>query len=271
MLGRGDDARPHGPLEEELSPGAEGWLGGTYGMTDDGQFVGVVRFESREAAARNSLRPEQGAWWEEVSRCFDGEVTFHDCDDAIMMLDGGSDDAGFVQVIQGRLEDPAFRDVHVAADGRAPRGAPEIIGGTIAIDEDGWFTETMSFRSEAEARAGEAKEMPDEMAEQWNREMEQVQDMASSTCTTRGSPGGARLAARSTEPARYLAGLVCCVDARGLEPPTPTVSRWCANHLRYASVGRLGVLLEVETGFEPVYAALQAAASPLGHSTTGGG
>ncbi len=27
------------------------------------------------------------------------------------------------------------------------------------------------------------------------------------------------------------------------------------------------VLLEVETGFEPVYAALQAAASPLGHST----
>ena len=32
----------------------------------------------------------------------------------------------------------------------------------------------------------------------------------------------------------------------------------------------MGVLLEVETGFEPVYAALQAAASPLGHSTIGG-
>ena len=27
------------------------------------------------------------------------------------------------------------------------------------------------------------------------------------------------------------------------------------------------VVSEVETGFEPVYAALQAAASPLGHST----
>ena len=68
------------------------------------------------------------------------------------------------------------------------------------------------------------------------------------------------------------AGSVSCVDARGLEPPTPTVSRWCANHLRYASVGAaVGLLLEVETGFEPVYAALQAAASPLGHSTTGGG
>ena len=29
-------------------------------------------------------------------------------------------------------------------------------------------------------------------------------------------------------------------------------------------------LTEVETGFEPVYAALQAAASPLGHSTVEG-
>ncbi len=32
---------------EELSEGAVGWLGGTYGFTDDDQFVGVVRFESR--------------------------------------------------------------------------------------------------------------------------------------------------------------------------------------------------------------------------------
>ena len=54
---------------EDLSPGALGWLGGTYGMTDDGQFVAVVRFESREAAARNSLRPEQGEWWAAASRC----------------------------------------------------------------------------------------------------------------------------------------------------------------------------------------------------------
>lgn len=163
---------------EDLAPGADGWLGGTYGMTDDGQFVGVVRFESREAAARNSLRPEQGAWWEEASRCFDGEVTFHDCDDAIMMLDGGSDDAGFVQVIQGRLEDPArFREFMSQPMDALHEARPEIIGGTIAIDADGWFTETMSFRSEAEARKGEAAEMPPEVAEQFDRGMEQVRDM----------------------------------------------------------------------------------------------
>ena len=46
----------------ELSEGAVGWLGGTYGFTDDDQFIGVVRFESREAATANSARPEQGAW-----------------------------------------------------------------------------------------------------------------------------------------------------------------------------------------------------------------
>ena len=54
----------------------------------------------------------------------------------------------------------------------------------------------------------------------------------------------------------------------GIEPVTSSVSRKRATT---APIARVGVLLEVETGFEPVYAALQAAASPLGHSTVGGG
>ena len=45
----------------ELQPGAQGWLGSTGGFTDDGMFVSTVRFESQEAARRNSDRPEQGA------------------------------------------------------------------------------------------------------------------------------------------------------------------------------------------------------------------
>ena len=40
----------------------------------------------------------------------------------------------------------------------------------------------------------------------------------------------------------------------------------CANRPRGPSFEH-SVVSEVETGFEPVYAALQAAASPLGHST----
>ena len=36
---------------------------------------------------------------------------------------------------------------------------------------------------------------------------------------------------------------------------------------RYHCANRPGCCFEVKTGFEPVYTALQAAASPLGHST----
>lgn len=48
----------------EPEPGAEGWLGCTYGVTDDGTLIAVVRFESAEAAQRNAARPEQQAWWQ---------------------------------------------------------------------------------------------------------------------------------------------------------------------------------------------------------------
>ncbi len=71
----------------EIGPSADGWLGGTYGFTDDDMFVGVVRFESREAAMANSARPEQGAWAEKMMGLMDGPVEFHDCDD--VTLDDG--------------------------------------------------------------------------------------------------------------------------------------------------------------------------------------
>lgn len=163
---------------ETMAPTAVGWLGGTYGVTDDNEFVGVVRFESKEAAARNSAKPEQGAWWQKMQECFEGDVTFHDCDNVTMFLEGGADDAGFVQVIQGRLADPErFRRYMEQPMDTLHEARPEIIGGTIAIDEDGYFTETVAFRSEAEAREGERKEMPSEVQQQFAEEMSQVQDL----------------------------------------------------------------------------------------------
>ena len=54
------------------------------------------------------------------------------------------------------------------------------------------------------------------------------------------------------------------VGDTGIEPVTSSVSRKRAPAAPIA----LGYnLAEVETGFEPVYTALQAVASPLGHST----
>ncbi len=163
---------------EQMGSKAEGWLGGTYGITDDGEFVGVVRFESREAAARNSAKPEQGEWWSRFEQCFEGKATFHDCDNAMMFLDGGSDDAGFVQVIQGRVSDPEkFRQFAQRPMDTLHEQRPEIIGGTIAMEPDGWFTETVAFRSEAEARVGEKKEMPEEARRMWEEEMAMMSDV----------------------------------------------------------------------------------------------
>jgi len=163
---------------EELEPGTYGWIGGTYGFTDDDMFVAVVRFESAEAARRNSDRPEQSAWWSETSKLFDGEVTFHDCEDVMMFLDGGSDDAGFVQIIQGRVSDPArLRNVVDETQKTLHDFRPDIIGGTVAIDADGYFTETVSFSNEEAAREGERREPPADMRRMIDDEMALMSDV----------------------------------------------------------------------------------------------
>jgi hypothetical protein len=144
---------------EELSEGAHGWLGGTYGFTDDDTFVGIVRFTDRAAAMANSERPEQGAWAEQMMALMDGPMEFHDCDDVTLMMDGGSDDAGFVQVIRGKIDDPERLKALMTDTDVLHEARPEIIGATLAIEADGTFTETVSFTDEAAARSAEARDM----------------------------------------------------------------------------------------------------------------
>jgi hypothetical protein len=148
---------------DDLGGGAVGWLGGTYGFTDDDEFIGIVRFESREAAMANSNRPEQSAWAEQMMALMDGPVEFHDCDDVTMFLDGGSDTAGFVQVIRGRVEDPTRMKAMLADTTTLHEMRPDIIGGTLALEDDGTFTETIAFRDEESARKGEQVEPPAEI------------------------------------------------------------------------------------------------------------
>src|SRR5688500_4880069 len=80
--------------DEELRPGADGFLGATIGVSDEGQFVNIARFETEEQARRNSDRPEQGAWWNEFAKCFAGEPTFAEGTDVELVRNGGSNDAG---------------------------------------------------------------------------------------------------------------------------------------------------------------------------------
>ncbi len=144
----------------DMADDATGWLGGTYGFTDDDMFVAVIRFESREAAMANSARPEQGEWAGRMTALLDGPAEFHDCDDVTLMMDGGSDSAGFVQVIRGQVSDPSRLKELMADTTMLHELRPEILGATLAFEDDGTFTETIAFTDEASAREGERKEMP---------------------------------------------------------------------------------------------------------------
>ena len=141
-----------------VGQGATGWLGATAGVAADGEFVAVVRFESEEAARANSDRPEQDAWWQETAGCFDGDVTFVDCRDVDQFGAGGSDQAGFVQVMQGRADRDKVRSLAPQMEEAIKEQRPDVIGGLIAWHGDGRFTQVVYFTSEAEARQAESAE-----------------------------------------------------------------------------------------------------------------
>lgn len=154
--------------QQQIRPRAQGYLGTTRGVTADGTAIVIARFESQDAARANSERPEQTAWWEATAPAFDGEVTFHDCTDVDVMFDGGSDMAGFVQVMEGRAVDPAAMRAagqSMESDLRASR--PDILGGIVAWHGDRDFTQIVYFTSEDDARKGESTMEDDAGTAQW--------------------------------------------------------------------------------------------------------
>ena len=149
----------------EVAPGADGWLGSTGGVADDGTSIAVVRFESQEAAQRNSDRPEQGAWWEQMATTFDGEPTFQNHELVDVDTYGDPDQAGFVQVMQGKVSDGArARELMESDPTDWGTFRPDILGTCWAGSEDGSWTMTIYFTSEEAAREGEQKTPPPETA-----------------------------------------------------------------------------------------------------------
>lgn len=143
----------------DLKPGARGYLGSTGGITPDGRAITCVRFESEEAARVNGARPEQTAWWTETAKAFGGDVTFHDCPEVELINGGGSDAAGFVQVIQGRTTDrERLQELTAKMEEELREQRPDVLGLVVGwhADTPGTFTQIVYFTSEAEAREGEA-------------------------------------------------------------------------------------------------------------------
>ncbi|HEY7917870.1 MAG TPA: hypothetical protein VIC86_12920 [Acidimicrobiales bacterium] len=140
----------------EIEPRTTGFLGFTSGVVAGDYAITVVRFKSGKAARVDNDLPEQGEWFEETSKAFEGDVTFHDCHEVDVLLGGGSNDAGFVQIMQGRAKDPGemrsrLKDMEIELH----RIRPDLIGATTAWHGDSGFTQTAYFVSETQARKNE--------------------------------------------------------------------------------------------------------------------
>ncbi|HSH59952.1 MAG TPA: hypothetical protein VK988_09990 [Acidimicrobiales bacterium] len=161
---------------EELAPGAEGYLGTTAGVTADDDFIALARFESEDAARANSDRSEQGSWWEETSEHLE-DVTFHDSDDVTTFLQGGSDDAGFVQVMQGRVSDrDRFTEIQDELMATMQEERPEVLG-LVQVWDDDFVTTAAYFASEHTAREGEGKAIPEEVRQRLNEMRSLAEDL----------------------------------------------------------------------------------------------
>jgi hypothetical protein len=164
ITGRVDDVealrRQVDRWNDEVRPGATGFLGSTAGVTSKGDVMAFIRFESEAAARANDERTEQSEWWAETEKCYVGDVAFREFTDVETILDGGSDDAGFVQVMQFRVTDRArLRELEQGMLDEMRTARPDVIGALRMWDGDR-SVQVVYFTSEAEARSGEQKEMP---------------------------------------------------------------------------------------------------------------
>jgi hypothetical protein len=141
----------------DVRPDAIGYLGGTFGIADDGTFVVLARFEDESSARANSERPEQQAWWDETARLIDGEPTFRESSDVTTLFGGGSDDAGFVQVMEGTVSDRAKAEAWETPERLEELHAArrDLLGAVRVWQPDGTFVEAAYFTSEEDAREGE--------------------------------------------------------------------------------------------------------------------
>jgi hypothetical protein len=148
----------------ELTPGVVGFLGSTAGISTNGDFVVLARYDSAAAAAASRARPESEAWWRDLQEFIDGEPVVKESE-RVSVLISGSDHAGFVQIMEGTGDPAALASLDERFLELAPTYRPDIMGGYRAHFDNGTWADITYFTSEAEARAGESREMPPDVAQ----------------------------------------------------------------------------------------------------------
>lgn len=163
--------RDLGRWQRLLAADADGWLGSTAGITEDGWSITVVHFASEAHARRNSERPDQRTWWRDASQHL-ARIAVHDASEVHSYGQGDANKARFVEVIQGHSDNLAG----MAIRGRdqeevLAREAPHILGMTVArhAERPGDFTQIVYYTSEQDARQFEPPAEADEPGQQQRR------------------------------------------------------------------------------------------------------
>ena len=162
----------------DLQPGATGYLGSTGGVTADGRAIVLARFESEEAARANSDRPEQGEWWAETEKLFEGPVTFTESSDIDLFLGGGSDDAGFVQIMKNPNADrEELSKLDEGAEERVRKARPDLIGSIRLWTGPRSYIQAAYFTSVADARQAEDEGPAEEIEERYEEMQEAMSEV----------------------------------------------------------------------------------------------
>lgn len=151
--------------QREVRPGAIGYLGVTAGVTSDGRAVAIVRFADEASARENASRAEQTAWFERMAKLYDGAPTFTESNDVTEWMGGGSNDAGFVQVMKSTGVDRVQVEKMDAAFEPFAGERPDLLGGLRIWTGPDSCVDVAYFTSEQDARKGEQADIPAEMKE----------------------------------------------------------------------------------------------------------
>ena len=141
---------------DDVRPGAVGFVGSTVGIADDGTFIAVARFDDEASARANSSRSEQDQWWQETAKYLDGEPTFRESSDTSTLFDGGNDQAGFVQVMEGKVTDRAKAESLETPEmlEQLRKARPDLLGSFRVWFPDGSFVDVAYFTSRGRGAQG---------------------------------------------------------------------------------------------------------------------
>jgi hypothetical protein len=179
-LGRAADAaavrRQWDRWATDLTPGAAGLIGATGGVTTDGRAILIARFESQDAARGSAERPEQ--WAETVAGALAGRPEVLETADVTLHGGKGWEAARFVQVMLAQVRDRRrFEAVESELAPRFMQLRPDLLAAYRAWFPDGSVAAIDYFTSEAEARAGEQKELPEMVGARFKEWMSLLDDV----------------------------------------------------------------------------------------------